>query len=73
MAEQANNDVNNTQREEQVFDYKDFRLLMKYVSERGKILPSRVCGLSFRKQKELCIAIKRARILALVPFSNTVR
>lgn len=75
MAEMITNiqNINEEPKGELHFDYKDVRLLMKYVSERGKILPSRVCGLSFRKQKELCKAIKRARILALVPFLNDAR
>jgi small subunit ribosomal protein S18 len=53
-----------------VIDYKDVRLLMKFVSERGKIMPSRITAVSLRKQKELALAIKRARFLALMPFVN---
>jgi small subunit ribosomal protein S18 len=51
-------------------DYKDVRLLMKFVSERGKLMPSRITAVSLRKQKELAVAVKRARYLALMPFVN---
>ena len=49
-------------------DYKDVRLLQRYLSERGKIVPSRITAVSAKKQRELARAIKRARILALLPF-----
>ena len=49
-----------------VIDYKNIRLLRKYLSESGRILPSRVTSVSQRKQKELSRAIKRARLLALL-------
>ena len=49
-------------------DYKDVRLLQKYVSERGKIVPSRISAVSAKKQRELAKAIKRARNIALLPF-----
>ncbi|MFC7050613.1 30S ribosomal protein S18 [Emcibacter nanhaiensis] len=49
-------------------DYKDVRLLSKYVSERGKIVPSRITAVSAKKQRELARAIKRARNLALLPY-----
>jgi small subunit ribosomal protein S18 len=49
-----------------VIDYKNIRLLKKYLSESGRILPSRVTSVSQRKQKELSRAIKRARLLALL-------
>ncbi len=49
-------------------DYKDIRLLQRFVSERGKILPSRITAVSNKKQRELARAIKRARNLALLPF-----
>ena len=49
-------------------DYKDVRLLQRYVSERGKIVPSRITAVSSKKQRELARAIKRARNLALLPF-----
>ncbi|MCM3609633.1 MULTISPECIES: 30S ribosomal protein S18 [Caryophanaceae] len=49
-------------------DYKDTDLLKKFISERGKILPRRVTGTSAKWQRKLTIAIKRARIMALLPF-----
>jgi len=49
-------------------DYKDVRMLQKYVSERGKIVPSRITAVSAKKQRELARAIKRARNVALLPF-----
>lgn len=51
-------------------DYKDIDLLRKFVTERGKILPRRITGLTAKQQRDLTIAIKRARILALLPFIN---
>ena len=49
-------------------DYKDVKLLSRYVSERGKIMPSRITAVSNKKQRELSKAIKRARNLALMPY-----
>ena len=49
-------------------DYKDVKLLQRYVSERGKIVPSRITAVSARKQRELAKAIKRARHLGLLPY-----
>jgi small subunit ribosomal protein S18 len=49
-------------------DYKDSRLLGRYVSERGKIVPSRITAVSAKKQRELAKAIKRARFLGLLPY-----
>lgn len=49
-------------------DYKDMKLLQRFVSERGKILPSRITSVSHKKQRSLATAIKRARNLALLPF-----
>ena len=51
-----------------VIDYKDVRLLQGFVSERGKIVPSRITAVSGKKQRELSQAIKRARHLGLLPF-----
>jgi small subunit ribosomal protein S18 len=51
-----------------VIDYKDTRLLQRYVSERGKIVPSRITAVSAKKQRELAQAIKRARFLGLLPY-----
>lgn len=49
-------------------DYKDVRLLSKFVTERGKIIPSRISAVSAKKQRELAQAIKRSRFLALMPY-----
>ncbi len=49
-------------------DYKDVKLLSRYVSERGKIVPSRITAVSAKKQRELARAIKRARVMALLPY-----
>lgn len=49
-------------------DYKDVKLLQRYISERGKIVPSRITAVSQKKQRELARAIKRARFLALLPY-----
>ena len=49
-------------------DYKDVKLLQRYISERGKIVPSRITAVSANKQRELSKAIKRARFLGLLPF-----
>jgi len=50
-------------------DYKDTKLLQRYISERGKIVPSRITAVSAKKQRELARAIKRARFLALLPYA----
>ncbi len=50
-------------------DYKDVKLLQRYISERGKIVPSRISAVSSGKQRQLSLAIKRARFLALLPYS----
>ncbi len=49
-------------------DYRDIKLLQRFISERGKIVPSRITAVSGKKQRELAKAIKRARFLALLPF-----
>ena len=49
-------------------DYKDVKLLQRFISERGKIVPSRITAVSAKKQRELSKAIKRARFLGLLPF-----
>jgi small subunit ribosomal protein S18 len=51
-----------------VIDYKDVKLLSRYISERGKIVPSRITAVSAKKQRELSIAIKRSRQLGLLPY-----
>ena len=50
-------------------DYKDVSLLKKFISERGKILPRRVTGTSAKTQRKLTNAIKRAKIVALLPYT----
>jgi small subunit ribosomal protein S18 len=49
-------------------DYKDVTLLKRFLSPRGKILPSRITGVSAKYQRRLAVAIKRARHLALIPY-----
>ena len=49
-----------------IIDYKNIKLLKRYISENGKILPSRVTSVSQKKQRELSLSIKRARNLALI-------
>jgi small subunit ribosomal protein S18 len=52
-------------------DYKDLNLLKQYVSESGKIVPSRITGTSAKYQRQLADAVKRARYLALLPYSDS--
>ncbi|MEX2131025.1 MAG: 30S ribosomal protein S18 [Pseudohongiellaceae bacterium] len=52
-------------------DYKDLETLRAYVSETGKIVPSRITGTKARYQRQLGTAIKRARFLALIPYSDS--
>jgi small subunit ribosomal protein S18 len=54
----------------QVIDYKDIDLLRKFITERGKILPRRITGLTSKQQKAVTTAVKRARVIALLPFVN---
>ena len=49
-------------------DYKDVKLLQRFISERGKIVPSRITAVSTKKQRLLANAIKRARVMALLPY-----
>ncbi len=51
-------------------DYKDVRLLMQFVPERGKIQPRRLSGTSAKWQRKLQVALKRARELALIPYAT---
>lgn len=51
-------------------DYKDVKLLSRFVSERGKMMPSRISAVSPKKQRELARAIKRARFLGLLPYAQ---
>ena len=59
-----------SQKNSPIIDYKDTKLLSRYVSEKGKIIPSRITNVSRSKQLELSKAIKRARFLALMSFTN---
>jgi len=51
-------------------DYKDLDLLKQYISETGKIVPSRITGTSAKYQRQLALAVKRARFLALLPYTD---
>ena len=53
-------------------DYKDVKLLQRYISEKGKITPSRITNVSGSKQKELAKAIKRARYLSLMSYTQKI-
>ncbi|NTU88433.1 MAG: 30S ribosomal protein S18 [Actinobacteria bacterium] len=60
-------------KEETAFiDYKDTQMLRKYITDRGKIKPRRVTGTCTQHQRELAVAIKRAREMALVPYTVPV-
>ena len=54
----------------QKIDYKDIDLLKSFITEQGKILPRRLTGLTAKQQRDLTNAVKRARIVALLPFVN---
>ena len=54
-------------------DYKDLATLKNYISETGKIVPSRITGTSAKYQRQLAMAIKRARYLALLPYCDAHR
>lgn len=51
-------------------DYKNTKLLSRFISERGKIMPRRITSVCAKKQRELAQAIKRSRVLALLPYVN---
>jgi small subunit ribosomal protein S18 len=55
---------------ELVIDYKNPQMLKNFLTDRGKIIPSRISGLTARQQRSLTKAIKRARMLALLPFTS---
>jgi small subunit ribosomal protein S18 len=63
-----------TQNNIKYIDYKNVKLLQKYITEQGKIIPKRITGTSAKYQRQLSLAIKRARHMALMPYvSDTVR
>ena len=63
-----------TQNNVKYIDYKDVKLLQRYTTEQGKIIPKRITGTSAKYQRQLSLAIKRARHMALLPYvSDTVR
>ena len=55
-----------------IIDYKDIKLLSRFISEKGKITPSRITNVSSKKQKELSRAIKRARFLSLMSYTQKI-
>ena len=55
----------------EVIDYKDIPMLKNYITESGKIVPSRITGTSAKYQRHLATAIKRARFLALLPYTDS--
>ena len=58
---------------ELVIDYKDPKVLRNFVSERGKIIPRRIVGTCATHQRQLCSAIKKARQIALLPYSGSIQ
>lgn len=54
----------------ELIDYKDDRRLGRFITDRGKIVPRRISGACARHQKQITLAVKRARILALLPFTS---
>jgi len=63
-----------TQNNVKYIDYKDVKMLQRYVTEQGKIIPKRITGTSSKYQRQLALAIKRARHMALLPYvADTVR
>tara|TARA_B110000438_G_scaffold204106_1_gene195819 strand:- start:271 stop:546 length:276 start_codon:yes stop_codon:yes gene_type:complete len=59
-----------SQKNSPIIDYKDTKMLTRYISEKGKITPSRITNVSSKKQKELSQAIKRARFLSLMSYTQ---
>jgi small subunit ribosomal protein S18 len=63
-----------TQNKVKYIDYKDVKLLQRYTTEQGKIIPKRITGTRSKYQRELSIALKRARHMALLPYvADTVK
>lgn len=52
-------------------DWKDIKTLSRYLSERGKVMPSRITSISQKKQREMAVAVKRARFMGLLPYVRT--
>ena len=61
-----------SQKNSPFIDYKDVKLLSRYISEKGKMTPSRITNVSSKKQKELSKAIKRARFLGLMSYTQKI-
>ncbi len=61
-----------TQNNVKYIDYKDVKLLQRYITEQGKVIPKRITGTSAKYQRQLSIAIKRARHMALLPYVSDV-
>ena len=59
-----------SQQNSPIIDYKDIKLLSRYISEKGKIVPSRITGTKPKYQRQVSTAIKRARYLALLPYCD---
>ncbi len=57
---------------EQQIDYKNYKMLRRFITEQGKIIPRRITGTCSKHQKRLTTAIKRARNIALLPYSNNL-
>jgi small subunit ribosomal protein S18 len=57
--------------DDNTIDYKDLEALSEYITETGKIVPSRITGATAKYQRQLSAAIKRARLIALLPFSDS--
>lgn len=64
------NTKNKNLQEYEILDYKDIDVLRKFINEQGKILSRKLTGLNSKQQKKITKSIKRARILALLPFLN---
>nr|QCI08915.1 ribosomal protein S18 [Wrangelia sp.] len=64
------NTKNKNLQEYEILDYKDIDVLRKFINEQGKILSRKITGLNSKQQKKITKSIKRARILALLPFLN---